>query len=170
MVRTFLKQFLFQIEIITGVKLSNPAETQTLIWVLLQTLINNGTLASRTIRTAKEKTEVFIRGLLISEYRYGLASLKLFIRPARLFYIHNILYLRSHHYTTIQTVIRPNKATKKHSQFTDLTFIETRLCLHLFINWRLLRKIIQVAGTYYGVDFTNAKTFYNKLKYLRQTL
>jgi hypothetical protein len=108
--------------------------TKTLIWVLLQTLINNGTLKSKTRFVAKQKSEVFVGGMGLPQTLRSQTSLQLLTFPAALIQIRSTMYLHTQHYSSLQVLIRPNMASRKKPKVTDVSFIQARLNMRLFIN------------------------------------
>lgn len=100
----------------------------------MQTLINHGTLQSKTRHTAKDKTDVFVAANKVSQYLLSQTSLKLLIKPATTIYIHNTLYLQTQHYSSLQPVLRPNVASRKKPKLANLTFFHSRINMRLYIN------------------------------------
>jgi len=162
-----LSQVLLQLELVTGLSVKIGSHARTLIWVLLQTLVNHGTLCSKTKFTAKNKSEVFIAGIKLTNYSKNTLALKLLLTPAVTIYIHNKLYLQTQHYSSLQTVLRMGPASKRAPQITDLSFLHSRLNMRLYINWRLFDKIIERAELYFKISLADTAGLEVLLKKLK---
>jgi hypothetical protein len=123
-----------QLELVTGIRVLFDTDTKTLIWVLLQTLINNGTLKSKKRFVAKHKTEIFVAGATLQQFVKSSASLQLLLQPAHIIQVQQIIYLKTQHYSSLQLLIRPNLATHKMPKLTDLSFIQSLVGMRLYIN------------------------------------
>jgi hypothetical protein len=166
-VKELFKQFTLQLELVTGRTLNIDSKTKTLVWVLLQTLINHGTLKSKTCYVAKNKSEVFVAGAAIPNHLSGFTPLKILLNPAKIVSIRNNLYLQTKHYSALQSILRPNKASHKKPQLADLGFLQCRLALRLHINWRLLDKIISIAERKFKISLNAVDDLVRTLTHLK---
>jgi hypothetical protein len=167
-VKALLWRFILQVEITTGVHIRVDENVKTLIWVLLQTLINHGTLSSRTRFVAKNKSEVFVGGLSVSNFLSSQLDLKLLTSPSHTIYLHKAFYFYTKHYSNLQTVFRTGMTSHKTPKFASMCFLEKLIGMKLFINDRLLNKIILAAEKHYQVDLTQSDSLVKKLQKLKR--
>ncbi len=163
-VRQLLKQFLLQLELVTGNYIKMEHETKTLIWVLLQTLINHGTLVSKTKFTAKNKSEVFVAGAEVIHILSSGGVLKVFKKPAQTLVIRDVLFLQAPHFSLLKPVLHKNMASTKRPQLNNLTFLHSRLNMKVYINWDLFDIIVDLASKYFIVDVLNPEALGAYLK------
>ena len=166
-VKNLFKNFILQLEFITGVLININNNTKTLVWVLLQTIINHGTLLSKTKQVTKTKTEIFIAGIKINSFFLNQSTLQILYEPAKIISIHNTYYLQTQHYSLLQIIIRPNKASWKKPEITDLSFLQTRLNMKLYINWALLDTILLYAEKHYKFKVSDKICFEQYLNQLK---
>ena len=166
-VKNLFKHFSIQLEFTTGVGLSLGRDTKTLVWVLLQTVVNHGTLRSKTKQTSKTKSEVLISGIKLNNFLLNQSSLQVLQQPPKILDIHNTYYLQSQHYSFLQIIIRPNKASWKKPQLTDLTFLQARLNMKLFINWEILDIVLLQLSKQFKLQFASLAHLEQRLNQIK---
>lgn len=169
-VKFLLWRFILQLELTTGIRIAMDENVKTLIWVLLQTLINHGTLKTKTRFVAKNKSEVFVGGVSVSKFLKNQLNLKLLSAPSQLIYIHKSFYFRTKHYSNLQAVFRANTAARKAPHFASMVFLEQLIGMKLYINERLLAKILKAVEQYYKLDLNQPEALAKKLQTLKREM